>query len=254
MTTKSKILFLDIETRPAIVYVWRYYGAFINPEQIIEDGGVLCFGAKWAGERDVKIYSDWEHGHETMIRKAHELISEADAVITYNGDKFDLPKLNGEFVMLGLTPPPPWTSIDVLKTVRRFGFEMNKLAHIGPLMQIGKKVEHAGFSLWSDVMKGDPKAQKKMERYCKGDVVLLERLYKKVRPFVKNHPHLAGTGATACGACGSHRLQKRGPRYTKYYSIQRLQCQNCGSWQDGVRSKLEPANPTTLIEDDFNDA
>lgn len=251
---KPKILFLDIETRPAVVYVWQFYGAFINPEQIIEDGGVICFGAKWFNEKETTVYSDWEHGHDAMIRKAHELISEADAVVTYNGDKFDLPKLNGEFVMLGLDPTPPWTSIDVLKTIRRFGFGMNKLAHIGPLMEVGKKVEHAGFKLWSDVMNGCPKAQKKMVRYCKGDVTLLERLYKRIRPFIKNHPHLGGVGSTVCGACNSPRLQKRGNRYTKSFAIQRLQCQSCGSWQDGVRSKLPAVNPSNTIIEEIEDA
>lgn len=238
MSNKPNILFLDIETKPTKAYVWRMWDENIHPNQIIEDGGLLCIGAKWQGSKEKLFWSEWDHGHDNMVNEAHKLLTAADAVVTYNGDKFDLPKLQGEFILSGLLPPPPWTSIDCLKTVRQMGFSMNRLAYIGPLLKVGQKIKHEGFSLWYDVMQGDQKAKDKMERYCLQDVVLLERLYKKIRPFIKNHPHLSEIGAGGCGACGSYKLQRRGFRRTKAYRIQRLQCQACGSWQDGKRQKL----------------
>lgn len=235
----QRVLLLDIETKPAQAYVWRAYGEQnIGVEQIIDSGGIICVGAKWLGEKETYLFSDWEHGHVDMLAAIHEMLSYADAVITYNGDRFDLPKLQGEFLMAGLGPTPPCTSIDVIKAVRKFGFFMNKLAFIGPLLAQGSKVETGGFKLWTDVMEGDPKAQARMAKYCKQDVVLLEKLYLKVRPFIRNHPHLGSVGGQQCGACGSTHLQKRGPRRTKMYKIQRLQCQTCGSWSDGVRKKI----------------
>lgn len=104
--TNSRILFLDIETKPAIAYVWRLYDENVGLEQLIEAGGVICFGAQWLGEKETIFFSEWEHGRDAMIQAAHALLTEADAVVTYNGDKFDLPKLLGEFVLLGLAPPP----------------------------------------------------------------------------------------------------------------------------------------------------
>jgi ribonuclease D len=77
-----------------------------------------------------------------------------------------------------------------------------------------------------------------MGKYCKQDVKLLEKLYLKVRPFIKNHPHL-GKAAHECGACNSNHVQSRGYRRTKYFRIQRLQCQACGQWQDGKREKIK---------------
>jgi hypothetical protein len=233
-----KILTLDIETRPATAYVWRAWDENIGYEQVIEPGGMICFAAKWLGEPEVFFYSNWTHTHQEMVEAIHALLYEADAVVTYNGDKFDLPKLTGEFVLAGLAPPPPLTSIDVVKTVRKFGFLMNRLAFIGPLLKVGQKVKHEGFALWANVLAGDEKAQAKMRRYNIQDVVLLERLYKKIRPFIKNHPHL-GKEAHACGACNSNRTQSRGVRRTKTFIIQRIQCQACGSWQDGKREKIK---------------
>jgi uncharacterized protein YprB with RNaseH-like and TPR domain len=115
---KPKILILDIETRPAVAYVWRLFKENVGIGQVLEAGGVICFSAKWFGEKGFQFYADWTVGHEEMIRAAHRLLSEADAVVTYNGDKFDLPKLRGEFLLANLLPPPPLTSIDIYKTVR----------------------------------------------------------------------------------------------------------------------------------------
>jgi hypothetical protein len=234
---QPRILFLDIETRPAVGYAWGLWDVTIGVDQIIDRGGTICFGAKWLGEKRNIFYSDWQHGHEEMVRQAHRLISEADAVVTFNGDKFDLPKLQGEFIVANLPPPPPVTSIDVYKAVKKFGFLSNKLAFVGPLLTGDDKIKHEGFRLWTSVLAGDKKAQKKMQRYCIQDVVLLEKVYLRVRPYIRNHPHMAMTGPLQCGACQSHRIQSRGVRRTKSTFIQRLHCQACGAWQDGKRVK-----------------
>lgn len=238
---KPKILIIDIETRPAVAYVWRMWKENIAPEQLIDEGGTICFCAHWFGTKEYVFFSDWDHGHKRVIKEAHKLITEADAVVTYNGDRFDLPKLQGEFLRTGLTPPPPPTSIDVLKTVKKLGFVMNRLAYIGPLLNVGAKVKHEGFNLWKSVLAGDPKAQAKMKKYCIQDVRMLRNLYVAIRPYIKNHPHMADQGAHTCGACGSKHVQKRGVRRTKTFSIQRLQCQACGAWQDGSRAKIKDA-------------
>lgn len=234
---KPRILVLDIETKPALAYVFGMFKVNIGIEHLEEDGAMICVGAKWLGEKEIFMFSDWEHGHQAMVEAIHALICEADAVITYNGDKFDLPKLTGEFLLAGLSPPPPLTSIDVYKTVRKFGLQSGKLAYVGPKLELGAKVKNEGIRLWISVMKGDARAQKRMEKYCAQDVRLLEKLYKRVLPYIRNHPHLGFVGRSACGACGSVHVQSRGYRRTRAFRIQRIHCTNCGSWQDGVRAK-----------------
>lgn len=231
-----RILFLDIETRPAVVYSWSLFDVTVGIDQIIDPGGTICFGAMWAGERKVQFYSDWQHGHDEMVRQAHRLFTEADAIVTYNGDRFDIPKLQGEFITANLPPPPPPTSIDVYKAVKKLGLLSNKLAFVGPLLTGDDKLKHEGFRLWTKVIDGDPSAQRKMQKYCSQDVKLLERVYEKVKPYVRNHPHLGFTSAGSCGACGSSRVQRRGVRRTKASFIERLQCLDCGSWSDGKRT------------------
>lgn len=238
MNSSPKILILDIETRPALAYIWRAYDENISPDQILHPGGMLSFAAKWVGDPDVVFFSSWTHSHGAMVRAAHELLSEADAIVTYNGDKFDIPKLYGEFLLEGLPPPPPQTSIDVLKSVKKMGFLVNRLAFIGPLLKAGEKMKHEGFELWAKVLEGDTKAQNKMMRYNIKDVLVLEKLYHNIKPYIHNHPNLSEQASGACGSCGSTKIQKRGQRRTKYFTVQRLQCQSCGSWFDGTRRKL----------------
>lgn len=230
-----KILFIDIETKPAIAHVWQLFDVTVGLSQVVEPGGTICFAAKWKGSKTMHFHSDWTDGHEAMVRAAHDLLSQADAVVTYNGDRFDIPKLRGEFLLANLPPPPPITSIDVYKSVKKLGLMSNKLAFVGPTLTGEGKVQHEGHELWVKVMAGDPAAEKKMERYCRQDVALLEKVYAKMRPYIPNHPHMGMTKRDECGACGSTRLESREFRRTKASLIQRLQCQKCGSWQDGKR-------------------
>lgn len=234
----ARILTVDIETKPAQAYVWGLFDQNVSLSQLIAPSAPICVAAKFLGEKEVYFFSDWGDGHDDMIRGIHALIMEADAVVTYNGDRFDLPKLRGEFLLLGLPPIPQVTSIDLYKVVRKLGFQSGKLEYIGPLLDIGGKIKHEGFSLWTKVMAGNGPAQARMEKYCKGDVRLTERGYLKLRPYITNHPYLSDIASHNCGACGSGFLQKRGFRRTKAFLIQRMQCQDCGSWSDGTRRKV----------------
>lgn len=233
----SKILMIDVEWKPALAYVWKMWDENISPDQLVNEGGLLCFCANWYGSKDYFFFSEWEDGQQGMAEAALRFLSEADAIVTYNGDKYDIPKLRGTIVLAGLTPPPPPASIDLLKVVKRFGFVMNRLAYIGPLLNVGKKTKHEGFRLWRSVLEGDPKAQSRMARYNIQDVKLLVALYNRIKPFITNHPHL-GDSKHECGNCGSNHVQSRGYRRTKYFKVQRVQCVDCGAWQDGTREKI----------------
>lgn len=237
MKLKPKVLFIDIEWAPATAYVWRMWDENVSPEQLIDAGGMLCFCAHFDGRKEFLFYSKWEHGQKGMAAAAKKMLEEADAVVTYNGDKYDLPKIQGEILLAGLTPPPPPTSIDVLKAVKKFGFVMNRLAYIGPLLGAGAKLKHEGFHLWKEVLQGSTIAQAKMRKYCIQDVKVLKSVYHRVRPFIVKHPHM-GLTKTQCGNCQSKNVQSRGYRRTKTARIQRVQCVACGAWQDGKKEMV----------------
>ncbi|QDP56944.1 MAG: putative DNA-directed DNA polymerase [Prokaryotic dsDNA virus sp.] len=235
----AKILVIDIEWQPALAYVWQMWKQNIQPDMLVDHGGMLCFCAHWAGTNEYQFYSKWDDGQKGMAEAALNLLEQADAVVTYNGDKYDLPKITGEIVLAGLTPPPPVTSIDLIKTVKKFGFNMNRMAYIAPRLGIGEKLKHEGFNLWKSVMDGDKKAQERMKKYCIQDVRITAKMYSKIKPFVKNHPHLDASTICRCPACNSPRNQKRGFTTTRFYRVQRNKCSNCGHWFQTTRSRIK---------------
>ena len=233
-----KILLLDIETSPMSAYVWGLFDQNIGLNQMIDTSKVLCYTAKWYDDKEIYFDSIHKSRHKTMLKGIHDLLDMADAVITYNGNKFDLPVLNKEFLLHGFNPPSPYKSIDLLRTVRRnFRFASNKLDHVSQQLGLGKKVEHEGFELWLKCMSKDSEAWKKMEKYNVQDVVLLEKLYIKLLPWIQSHPNQnLFSDSHCCPTCSSQKIQKRGTAITTTGVYQRYQCRACGTWSQGTKA------------------
>lgn len=242
MKENRKILVLDIETKPAIVYSWRLFNVNIANNQIKETDGILCIGAKWLGQKETFLFSEWEHGRRGMLENILEMINESDGIITYNGDKFDLPHITTGLMIEGLPAPAPVTSIDLYKFIRsKTKFISKKLGFVGPTLGIGEKLKHEGFELWTKVMGGDKEAQEKMSQYCVEDVILTEQLYERIKGYITNHPNLGFHDPEACPACDSKRTQRRGYYYTRMFRYQRHQCTNCGHWFKSKRESIQKA-------------
>lgn len=226
-----KILLLDIETSPNTAYVWGIWQENITLDQIIDTSKVLCWSAKWYGEDELIFDSIHKSSHKAMIKRIHKLLCEADAVITYNGAKFDLPILNKEFLLAGLPPPSPYKSIDLYKTTKsKFKFVSNKLDFINKQLGIGAK-HKVDFMTWVKCMQKDSEAWTKMEAYNKNDVVELEKLYNVLLPWIKTHPnHSVHSGDLVCPRCGGYHYQKRGTALTTTGKYTRYQCKDCGHW------------------------
>lgn len=235
----AKILVLDIETRPALVYAWKGFKENIGVDQIVEPDGVLCVGAKWAGTDESFMFTEWEHGMEGMLRSVAYLMQEADTIVGVNHERFDIPWLIAQFAQYNIPAIEKATLIDLQKFWRRnMRFFSNKLAYVGPLLVGEGKVEHEGFMLWRRVLEGDNDARERMKKYCEGDVDLTEKLYFKLRPFLPNHPYLSNTKNGHCPSCSSDHVHISKYRRTKTMRIQQLHCQNCGSYFDGKKEKM----------------
>jgi DNA polymerase elongation subunit (family B) len=226
-----KLLHIDIETAPHIAAVWGLWDQNINLSRLMKPGYTLCWAAKWHGD-DKVMYSSIMDGHKAMVKQIHKLMSEADVICHYNGDKFDIPTLNKEFVLMKLPPPAPSKHVDLLKVVRaRFRLASNKLEFVAKTLGLGNKQETKGFELWIDCMARNAESFKQMEKYNKQDVVLLEKLYDRLLPWIPSPANLAvGASKPTCPSCGSHHVHSRGTARTRTAEFQRYQCNKCGSW------------------------
>ncbi len=197
---------------------------------------VTCFAAKWLDEDEVIYFYEFHDGHENMVRAAYKLLNEADMVISYNGKTFDIPHLETEMVLLDpMLVPSPYQHIDLYQIVkRRFKFPSNKLDDVAKALGVGQKVSHSGFQLWIDCINGSIEAWSKMRDYNKGDVVITEAVYLKIRAWIKNHPNMnvldEEDEIEGCTRCSSFNYQRRGTYITSFGIKQQFWCKDCGGW------------------------
>lgn len=229
-----KSLTVDIECQPHLGWIWDMWNQNIPPKMVKEYGRVISFAAKWEGDDNVLFHSDFHDGHGNMVRRAHDLLSEADIIVTYNGKAFDVRHLNREFLLAGLGPPASYQHIDLYQVIKRqFKFPSNKLDSIAGALQIGSKVKHAGFDLWIDCMNGDIDAWDKMREYNKQDVVLTEDLKNRILAWIPNHPNINvfdDSIVEGCTRCGSMSYQERGYYTNSFAKYKRYSCNACGGW------------------------
>ncbi len=231
---KPKILLFDLETAPNKAYIWGMWMETRSMEFITDYWYVLCWSAKWLGKD--KVYSAGIKSRSTndkaIIRKLCKLLDEADIVVAHNAIKFDHRRINARFIMHGIAPPSPYRIVDTLKDARRhFDFVSNRLGDLGIILKLGEKINTGGFTLWAKCMEGNKKAWKKMMGYCDQDVLLLEKVYLALRPYISNHPNIGAIlERECCPKCGSDHIQYRGYTFTTAGKYRRFQCMTCTGW------------------------
>ena len=229
-----KILLIDIETTPNLAHVWGLWQQNVGLSQLLESTEMMCFAAKFVGDKRTQFYSTFWDGKETMVQKAWDLLNEADVVVGWNSRSFDEKHLNREFLQAGLTPPSPYKSLDLMLAVKKkFRLPSNKLQYVSKMLGLAGKVQHSGHELWIQCMAGLEKAWRQMKKYNIQDVDLLEDVYWAILPWIDGHPAVAlydGLGEDSCPNCGGTNLAREGYAHTKQSVFQRYQCRDCGKW------------------------
>lgn len=232
----ARILILDIETAPNIAYVWGAWKQNVGQKQWLEKGHIMSFSSKWLGEEEI-FYMDNRKGDDRgIVAVLYELLDQADIVVAHNGQRFDLPVIIGRGVVHGFTPPSPYFVVDTFQVARReLRLVSNSLANLCEDLGLPMKQDHKkfpGFELWLECLKGNDEAWDEMEEYNKHDVISLEALYLRLRPYVRNHPNVSRDDTdVACPKCGSKHIQYRGYYYTRAgLCYRRFVCLDCGGW------------------------
>ena len=220
--SEPKILFYDIESAGVNA---------LKPDL----GFVIVFGYKWAHEKVAKSltiggislskFDDWQ-----LLKEASKLITEADLVVTHFGSVFDRRFLNGRLLIHNL-PPIPFTKMrDTCMIARSVAnYSSNRLKHLAKILNLRhQKLENNWPTAWFKVMQGDTKALAGLAHYCRGDVLALEELYFRLRPFDNAHPRIIDDRST-CGVCGGQ-VEYRGFTYAESLKYRRYVCQKCRRW------------------------
>lgn len=254
-----KILILDLETAPILGYVWQLFDQNVALNQIHSDWYILSWSAKWLGSPETEtMYEDQRNAaniedDSEILKGLWKLVDEADIILTQNGKKFDEKKMNARFILNGFKPTSSFRHIDTLQLAKaRFGFTSNKLEYMtDKLCTKYKKLDHSkfsGFKLWSECLKGNKEAWNEMEVYNRHDVLSLEELYLKLRPWDKITPNFNvfnESEETYC-ACGSAEFHKNGYAYSNTGKYQRYTCKKCGAETKGKENLLSKEKRKSL--------
>lgn len=250
-----KVLIFDVESSPIIVFAWRLGEQRLYPHQIIHDRFLISWSAKWLF--DNKVMSGVLTPEEARARDDRRiagdmwsLLDEADIVIAHNGKRFDLPLLHSRFIIHNMKPPMYYQVIDTLAVVRRvFGFSSNSLNYINLLLDIDGKKD-TDFQLWVDCYAGDKSALRRMVKYNEHDVVILEELYVRIRPWIKSHPNMGlyvESWVEVCPTCGSDNLHWRGMYFTPAGRYEAFRCKKCGTIGRKLTNDLDKEEKKVLV-------
>lgn len=254
-----KILLFDIETSPILANIWSLWSEAKDMKFVDIDWHLLSFSAKWLDEKttitktltDYPSYKKDSRDDRSLLLDLWTLLDQADIVVTHNGIKYDNRKINSRFIQHGILPPSPYRMVDTLQVAKAyFSFTSNRLDALGQLLGVGRKVDTGGFELWRGCMSGDMKSWEKMRRYNKQDVLLLEKVYLKLLPYMQKHPNVAVSGeidSTQCPCCGSNKMIKRGFSYTNLGKYSRYRCGGCGKWSRGRSNLLDKDVRANLV-------
>lgn len=256
-----RILTLDIERLPGRAKVphrgltvegewwdlsgWKHViGRRIHPDNVTAYPRSICAAARWYGEKKVMFTSEWgKGGYEAFIRQTWEWFDQADIVVGHNMAGFDEKHLRGAWLELGLMPPSPWRTIDTLKVARgQFNLESNTLNALCERLGVPAKTDKYDAKVAHAALAGDTKAQKKLQKYNEGDIEATEGLFDRLRPYIKNHPHLGQFSGNewACSNCGAPVGESTGTAHTNVQRYRAYVCDSCGAHQRGNRKLIDP--------------
>lgn len=231
----ARILLFDLETAPTTAYVWGRFDQTVAQKQVVKEGYILTYSAKWLGEDTIISNRITDKGDDsTIVKELAELFDQADIIVAHNALRFDVPLLKTRMIALGMNPPLPSKIVDTLRIAKaEFRFPSNSLDNIAAYLGLPRKASHSGFELWTRCMAMEDEAFEEMLEYNVQDVVVLEQLYLRLRNWSKTHPNvslLEAPGVARCVCCGSENLKpvEKKKFYTGTCAYELVTCGDCG--------------------------
>lgn len=208
---KIKRLIWDIETSPNVGLFWDAgYRKNIPYDNIIRERAIICIAYKWEGSKKTECL-EWNDGcDKKLVEDFIEIANQSDEMVAHNGDKYDITFLTARALKHGMVVNPQIKTVDTLAIARkRFRLNSNRLDYIAEYLGHGNKIK-TEFGLWKAItLDNCPKAMKKMVKYCKKDVDLLEAVWKKLQPYHNPKTHvgvMVGKDKWTCPDTGSENV------------------------------------------------
>ena len=151
-------------------------------------------------------------------------------MVTHFGSVFDRRFIQGRLLIHNLPPIPMTKMRDTCMIARSVAnYSSNRLKHLAKILNLPhQKLDNNWPEAWFKVMQGDVKHLRALAHYCEGDVLALEDLYMRLRPFDNAHPRITDN-RSVCPACGGQ-VEYRGFAFVTDLKYRRYVCQKCRRW------------------------
>lgn len=202
---KPSILYFDLEVSKSqyLNYGRKVHNGYLNADDIINEYYIISWAASYVGSK--RVFSgcvtpeqalNWTD--KEILQPLYDLLSSADIIAGHNIDAFDLKKVNTRFIVNGISPilgkdGKKKKTIDSLKIARsHFSFESNGLDVLCQRFGIKGKDRITGKD-WREVLKGNEKTLKKVNKYCIGDVKNGKALWEIFAPYAGKSENYGAT-------------------------------------------------------------
>jgi len=163
---------------------------------------MLTIAIKPEGKKPIKLINEslfkspgkGRESDKDILVRARDILEEFDVVVSYYGGpyRFDLPMLNTRLLLYGEKPLSAKFHLDLYPIVKRnLRFRRRNLAIVAKFFGFEDKTTINPNDWVKAAMDGDKKALNTIWIHNKGDVILLEKLYPLLAPFVKQMRRVA---------------------------------------------------------------
>ena len=227
-----------------LAFVWQQKVDWIPHGQLVTEKFMLSWSAKWSDEDKVRsgVVTSTEAKNQDdsrIVGSLARLLRKADYAIAHNGDRFDLPTVNGRLLLNDLPPLGSVQTIDTLKIARQsFNLTSNKLDYLAQRLGFEGK-QSTTFDLWRRCFYGETKALKEMQEYNKHDSILLEHVFHALKPYAKKIPRLVDATEwrqELCPYCGVRERKVDGYHRTNVNTYPKYRCRGCQRNYRGYQS------------------
>lgn len=237
---ETRILTLDIERFPFLAAGYDLRTTYIPFGNIVQPSRMCCVAAKWLDSDEVFFLAeyDFDKGKLTkparrkMLTEIRRLVDEADIIVSFNGNRFDLPHLTTEWVLAGVPEPSPVKSVDLYQVGRkRLRLESNSLRYMCQRLGLPAKGDYGGMKAMLAAMDGDREVWEHLRDYNAQDVISTEALYLRLQGHNPQHPMMGSAfDGLRCNQCGGTNLEPAGWNRATVLERAQYRCTHCGGF------------------------
>jgi len=193
-----------------VTWAWRTGKQYVGANQILEHNKIISAHWKWEGEDKVH-HIDWGLNKQCDKKIVETLIKEfdkADEIVAHNGDRFDIKWVKSRAIYHGLEMRSNYRSIDTLKLAKsNLNLPSYSLKELCKYYGLPQKIDAGGIETWQKIQfEKDQEALDHLLFYGDGDIISLEAVFQKLRPYVKlksNYATLYGNENFFCPECSA---------------------------------------------------